>query len=222
MPGLLKLVACSMPAPAPADDDRLDLSRIAPSLRCARMVLGHLWQYLQPRSVIELGCGRGTWLKACHELGSTSVLGYDGAWNSGHLMIDSAIEFHRVDLNAPLELPPNIDMALSMQVMGQLDSAAAACFVERLSSASNVVLFNAADSAQTGERFPHGQCQSRWATLFACHGYQRFDLFRSRFWCIGDACNWYRNNTILYARSGSAQHRQLRAAGVQIGSESDE
>src|ERR1700675_552820 len=33
---------------------------------------------IEPKSVLDVGCGHGAWLKACHELGATQLLGLDG------------------------------------------------------------------------------------------------------------------------------------------------
>lgn len=204
MPFHSKLVAVPMPA-APYDQ-RFKLGQIAPSLRSARLFLGHLWRYLQPQSVIELGCGRGAWLKACHELGSTQLVGYDGHWNSAEMMVDGAIEFHGVDLNAQFDVARNAGLAISLAVAQHLERASAARFVGRLTAASGAVLFDAGGCEQD---------HSWWAGLFAHHGYQPFDLFRSRFWGNVDLCYWSRQNTFLYAAACSEQHRQLRDAGAQ-------
>jgi SAM-dependent methyltransferase len=208
MPFVNTLVA--VPAPATPYDQRLQISQIAPSLRSARLLLGYLWRYLQPQSVIDLGCGRGAWLKACHELGSAQLVGYDGHWNSRDMMIDSAIEFRGVDLNAQFEVPPKLGLAMSMAVAEHLAPASAARFVGRLTSASNAVLFNAGGRGQHGEQLP-----SWWAAHFARQGYQPFDLFRSRFWGNVDLCYWSRQNTFLYVAADSAQQRQLVDAGAK-------
>ena len=42
-------------------------------------------------SVADLGCGRGTWLRASLDLGASRVLGYDGVWNEGK--VDQNIDF---------------------------------------------------------------------------------------------------------------------------------
>jgi hypothetical protein len=34
----------------------------------ARIVLGELWQIVQPTSVVDIGCGLGQWLKAASEV----------------------------------------------------------------------------------------------------------------------------------------------------------
>jgi len=47
--------------------------QVLPSLESARVLLPHLWKYMQPRSVLDVGCGRGAWVAACHELGSTHL-----------------------------------------------------------------------------------------------------------------------------------------------------
>ena len=36
----------------------------------AKIFLDYLWKYIQPVSVLDVGCGKGAWLKACHEYGS--------------------------------------------------------------------------------------------------------------------------------------------------------
>jgi SAM-dependent methyltransferase len=209
MPFVKTLVA--VPAPATPYDQRFQIDQIAPSLRSARRLLGHLWRYLQPQSVIDLGCGRGAWLKACHELGSAQLVGYDGHWIGSEMMIDSAIEFHGVDLDAPFEVPLKFGMAMSMAVAGHLAPASAARYAGRLVCASNAVLFSA---GQHGACRPNEQDPTLWAARFARAGYEPFDLFRSRFWGNLDLSYWRRQDTFLYVAAGSAQYRQLRDAGA--------
>ena len=33
------------------------------SLESARVYLTHLWNFIEPNSVLDVGCGRGAWLK---------------------------------------------------------------------------------------------------------------------------------------------------------------
>ena len=78
------------------------------SLQSARIYLKYLGGIFQPKSVLDVGCGRGSWLKACHELGTTRLLGFDGTWNTQALMIDDAIEFQGIDLSKPFFVPEKI------------------------------------------------------------------------------------------------------------------
>ena len=50
------------------------------SLQSARRVLPHLLRLVAPRSIVDVGCGVGTWLKAAAELGVRDLAGLDGAY----------------------------------------------------------------------------------------------------------------------------------------------
>ncbi|WP_054759483.1 methyltransferase domain-containing protein [Methylomonas koyamae] len=49
------------------------------SLLSAEQYLGYLWGFHTPRSVVDLGCGAGTWLKAAADLGAEKLVGYDAS-----------------------------------------------------------------------------------------------------------------------------------------------
>ena len=51
------------------------------SYRSALQVLDLLLPVIQADSVIDFGCGRGTWLKAAEEKGITKLVGIDGPWS---------------------------------------------------------------------------------------------------------------------------------------------
>ena len=90
-------------------------NQVAASIEAARIYLKFLWQFLQPASVLDVGCGRGTWLKASHELGSKTLLGFDGDWNNQSLMIDSHINFQSIDLNRSFAVTEKVDLAISLE-----------------------------------------------------------------------------------------------------------
>ena len=50
------------------------------SLDSARLILGYLFTRWVPDSVVDVGCGRGTWLAICKELGVKRLVGFDGSW----------------------------------------------------------------------------------------------------------------------------------------------
>ena|SRR2546426_5959461 len=85
--------------------------QVLPSLESARVLLPHLWKYMRPRSVLDVGCGRGAWVAACHELGSTHLFGLDGDWNHQDQMIDKSIQFRGVDLTQAFTLDRKVDLS---------------------------------------------------------------------------------------------------------------
>jgi hypothetical protein len=163
---------------------------------------------------LDIGCGRGAWLKACHELGSTALFGFDGNWNHQAMMIDDAIEFKTVNLNQRFEAPPKVDLVMSLEVAEHLDPASAPQFVECLANASDTVLFSAAYTGQGGVDHLNEQPHSYWATLFLGVGYVPFDLFRPVFWHDERVPFWYRQNTFLYVKLASTSHHHLLSSGL--------
>lgn len=138
----------------PYDDDFYQ-KQIEGSLRSARIVLGMLWERIQPASVLDVGCGRGAWLKACREFGASTIEGFDGDWNRGDLMIDEAITFRNCNLNKPIELARSYDLAIGLDVAEHLEPESAHSFIASLTAASDLVLFSAAYSNQRGGNAAH-------------------------------------------------------------------
>src|SRR6185312_1606072 len=113
------------------------------ALQSARRYLSYLWTTFQPKSVLDVGCGRGDWLKACHEVGATRLLGLDGIWNSQTLMVDDAIEFRSTDLNKPFSVE-RVELAICLEVAEHLEPENAHQLIKCLTDSSDVVLFSAA------------------------------------------------------------------------------
>src|SRR3712207_9571336 len=64
-----------------AYSDAFFAAQSAGSLSSARAVLREAFGLLgTPGTVVDVGCGVGTWLRAATELGAGSVLGLDGDW----------------------------------------------------------------------------------------------------------------------------------------------
>jgi hypothetical protein len=186
-----------------AYDEAFYESQMSESLASARLYLGHLWKFIQPSSVVDVGCGRGMWLKAAGELGAIRLLGLDGNWNRQDLMSDPAIRFRGIDLNQRFKVEP-CDIAMSLEVAEHLRPEAAAGFVASLAMAADVVVFGAAYTGQGGTEHINERPMSYWVGLFSEEGFDVFDVFRPTFWADSRIPFWYRQNTMVYARRGSA------------------
>jgi SAM-dependent methyltransferase len=187
--------------------------QVEESLRSARVILACLWNYLKPVSVLDVGCGRGAWLKACRELGSIVLLGFDGEWNNHSMMIERAIQFRSIDLNQPFFLDNKADLAMSLEVAEHLEPSSSSQFVECLTQASDAVLFGAAYTGQGGTNHQNERPHTYWARLFRARSYVPFDLFRPPLWGNEEVGYFYRQNTFLYCKKGSASYHALKAAG---------
>ena len=64
-------------------------------------------------SVVDLGCGVGTWLKVCEEQwGLSDVQGLDGSWIDMNLLEIEEDRFRAVDFESPLNLGGKYDLGI--------------------------------------------------------------------------------------------------------------
>jgi SAM-dependent methyltransferase len=170
----------------------------AGSQSSAEAILPLVLQWVRPRSVVDVGCGLGTWLAVAKRSGVEEVLGLDGAYVDCTQLQISAAQFQPVDLNAPPPLARQFDLVLSLEVAEHLPPARAAAFVSYLTSLGPVVLFSAAVPYQLGDGHLNEQWPAYWAALFAEHGYVAVDCLRPRFWDCAKVEFWYAQNMLLY------------------------
>ncbi len=188
-------------------------SQMRQSLDSARIVLADLFSYWKPSSIVDVGCGRGTWLQAAHELGCTRLSGLDGHWNSAEKMVLPNISFQPVDLNLSLKLSGDrFDLSMSLEVAEHVTPQASENFVETLTAAADAVLFGAAYTGQPGTDHINTRPHSFWAGLFLKRGYVVFDIVRPKFWDDSTVQPWYRQNTFLYVRKTHPLFTSLTAA----------
>jgi len=168
------------------------------SRRSADIVAPIIVELLRPQSVVDVGCGVGTWLSAFGELGVPIVLGLDGAYAKvGGLQIPEEC-FVACDLREPVRLERTFDLAISLEVAEHLPAACAEGFVNSLVRLAPAVLFSAAIPQQGGTGHVNERWQSFWATLFSVRGYVPVDCVRPRVWDDPRVSMWYAQNTMLY------------------------
>lgn len=185
------------------------------SLLSARIYVDHLWHFFQPTSVLDVGCGRGSWLTAWREKGVRRVIGFDGEWNRADQMIDPSISFKPVDLNQPFNVEGSVDLTMSLEVAEHLRPQSAPVFVESLARTSDIVLFSAAFPRQGGPGHLNEQRPTYWARLFGEHDFIPFDLLRPTFWSDDRIPFWYRQNSFIYVKKDTDSLRRLTSRAVQ-------
>jgi SAM-dependent methyltransferase len=169
------------------------------SRRSAEIILPLAFQWARhPESVVDVGCGVGTWLDVACQLGVTEVLGIDGVWVDRAQLHIPDEHFIVDDLSAPTALDRTFDLALSMEVAEHLPAASAASFVSYLTGLSDYVLFSAAVPGQGGTNHVNEQWPDYWASLFADNGYVQLDPIRPHIWRNLQVEVCYCQNTFLY------------------------
>src|SRR5690606_16087480 len=121
---------------------------IAPSI-----IAPYVFKEVRPKSVVDVGCGLGTFLRAFKDLGVKDVYGLDGPWVRRDLLykyIEEG-EFEEADLEKPIEVTRRFDLAISLEVAEHLSEARADGFVADLGKLSDNILFSAAIPGQGGD-----------------------------------------------------------------------
>lgn len=172
------------------------------SYESAKKILPLLFQYYKPNSIIDLGCGVGTWLKAANtEFGVKDILGVDGDYvNRQDLMID-ADNFKSYDLTKKYTANKKYDMAISVEVGEHLPENSADNLVDSLTTASDVILFSAALVNQSGTYHINEQYPEYWAAKFIARGYTTIDYIRKHIWNDDSIDWWYRQNLLLFVKN---------------------
>lgn len=165
--------------------------------RAAEIVLPVLFKYVQPKSVIDVGCGIGTWLKVFNDLGVSDFVGVDGDYVDRSMMQIEEGKFIAHDLTKPLKLDRTFDLAISLEVAEHLPESAADVFVETLTEHSKIILFSAAIPGQGGQNHLNEQWPSYWQDKFRVYGYEYYDMIRPEVWINKEVDVWYRQNIFL-------------------------
>lgn len=188
------------------------------SRRSATHVVPLVIDAIQPGSVVDVGCGLGTWLDIFKRQGISDLLGLDGDYVSREQLVIDSHYFRDCDLTKPTKLERSFDLAISLEVAEHLPQTSADRFIEFLTSLAPVVVFSAAIPGQGGTGHVNEQWQDWWAEKFAVHGYQAFDLVRPAVWQNREVEWHYAQNTLVYATTGAVErlpvlaHCKLRTA----------
>lgn len=173
------------------------------SHQSALVALSFLFGMAKPASVIDVGCGAGTWLAACETLGVRDICGVDGPWVSDvELWVDPSV-IRLQDLEEPLTLTRTFDLAMSLEVAEHLHERSATTFVRSLTTLADVVLFSAAIPLQGGTHHVNERWPLYWAELFADEGFACFDALRPALWNDKQVEYFYRQNALIFIREGS-------------------
>ena len=150
-------------------------------------------------SVLDVGCGTGTWLKVFSEKGANNILGIDGAWTRAEYLEISADNFIEHDLCMELDLGRKFSLAISLEVGEHLPEKNADNLVNILTNHSDYILFSAAAPYQGGPGHINEQWIGFWAKKFHSKGFLAYDVVRSEIWDMKEVPFWYKQNIIFFS-----------------------
>jgi SAM-dependent methyltransferase len=154
---------------------------------------------LHPSSVVDVGCGRGAWLRELNA-SNVKILGLDGDYLKPSMLRFPPECFRPTDLSSKFEIPPGqYDLAICLETAEHLPPANARHLVRQLTKAAPQVLFSAAPPGQAGEGHINCQPLSYWRRFFEEFGFRMLDPFRPMLRDDRRVAWWYRQNAVLFA-----------------------
>jgi len=171
--------------------------------RAASIVLPQVLKFLNPVSIVDVGCGIGTWLAVAKDLGINDLLGIDGNYVDRSLLLKflENDKFLSKDLNQSFVLDRNFNLCICLEVAEHLPESSAHHLINSLAGLSPVILFSAAVPNQGGQNHLNEQWPEYWAEKFSKHEYVFLDIIRPLIWNNPKVEFWYRQNIFLVVKS---------------------
>jgi SAM-dependent methyltransferase len=172
------------------------------SYRSAKEIVPLVLELVQPRSVIDIGCGAGTWLSVFKEFGIEAICGVDGDYVDEIFLKIPKEQFLPLDLSKPFHLGRQFDLVLSLEVAEHLPAESAGIFIDSLTRLGPVILFSAAIPHQGGTQHINEQWPEYWVEFFQYRGYVVIDCIRKRIWQNPNVESWYAQNVLVFVQKG--------------------
>lgn len=167
----------------------------------------------RPRSIIDVGCGPGTYLVQFRLL-RVEVFGVEGSTDALARCREQAVPVVAADLRKPFTATRRYDLAVCFEVAEHLPKTAARGLVRTLVGCSDRIVFTAARPGQGGVGHVNEQPVTYWDRLFATRGYaldrQTTRRLKAQYRQIQHVNPWLLTNTRCY-RTRRAAVRPGRA-----------
>lgn len=170
------------------------------ALNSAALIVPILKELLNLKSVLDIGCGNGTWLQVFEKNNITDYVGVDGEFANLDILRIPKDKFVIADLKEAFTVHRKFDLAISLEVGEHLPTEISPVFIESITKHADVVAFSAAIPGQGGTYHINEQPHEFWHKQFANLGYECLDVIRPRVWYAGQVQLWYRQNIFLYVK----------------------
>ncbi|SMD36479.1 Methyltransferase domain-containing protein [Reichenbachiella faecimaris] len=167
----------------------------------ASQIVPYVIDRFKPKSVIDIGCGTGSWLSVFKSKGVKSILGVDSSiFNQSCFSIEES-EYQKIDLSTNVELDKKYDLAISLEVGEHIEESCSDTFIDNLCNASDLILFSAAIPGQGGQMHINEQWPDYWINKFFQRGFEVDDSIKKVFWTNKKIHWWYRQNVLIFKRT---------------------
>jgi len=186
------------------------------SIISARRFSAFLAPLLGIKSILDVGCGRGAWLREWRASGVAIAQGVDGPYVREQSLLIPVEDFTAVDLSQKFDLGRRYDLVTSLEVAEHLPRSGSEAFISSLATHADLVLFSAATPGQGGENHINERPPLFWQGVFAKMGFEAYDVVRPAFRTDNSVEPWYRFNTVLYANQRARSSLPAAVAQTRV------
>jgi SAM-dependent methyltransferase len=180
----------------------------------AEAALPHIFAPQWPKSVLDVGCGTGTWIHAALRSGISDIFGLDGIDINQERLLFPRKLFRQQDLTQKWELGRKFDVVFCLEVAEHLPAESGQTLIQALVTHSDAVVFSAACPGQLGQHHINCQWPEYWQHLFNTRGYVCDDSVRWKIWDLELVEPWYRQNIFIASRSTHLAGQEPRIKSV--------
>jgi len=191
------------------DEQFYDNRHLETSYSSSKIIIPLLKEKISFKSVVDVGCGIGGWLKAFAETGIEDYLGIDFNSISDSKLAIPKNKFLRHDLRTPLKLKRKFDLAISIEVAEHLEEKYADIFLNSLTNLSDIIMFSAAIPKQGGKDHVNEQENIYWVKKFKERRYICLDLIRPKILLNQKVGLVYRQNLLIFIKEDKLKKMYL-------------
>ncbi|MGR9098972.1 MAG: class I SAM-dependent methyltransferase [Gammaproteobacteria bacterium] len=159
----------------------------------------HLADKYSPKSVLDIGCGLGGYLRAFQAWGAADVLGIDGFEQTDGFLCRGA--YRQSDLRGVLNLNRRFDLVVCVEVIEHIDPAFESTVLESIDRHGNdLILFSAARVNQPGAGHINCRPIEYWVMKWRELGW-RVNIFDTLAVRSLGTFHWFRRNLLVLRRA---------------------
>ena len=182
----------------------------------AAVIVPLVLKEVKVESVLDVGCGRGTWLAAFEQEKIIDFVGVDGDYVDRTSLVIPKEKFTSADLTQPFECQRRFDLVVSLEVAEHIPIQFAESFVNSLTRHGDTVLFSAAVPGQGGTSHVNEQAYEYWVKKFNSRGYRLFDFIRPKIQAEEYVEEWYKYNILFFANERGISRLSEKVIAAEI------
>lgn len=173
------------------------------SLNSAKVIVPFILETFPVTSVVDIGCGVGTWLSVFLHNGIREIKGFDvnNLPEESYFIAKDKIMTDCDFSSEDFETNCSASLAICLEVAEHLTDTVSNNLIKILVKTAPVVIFSAAFPGQTGVNHINEQPPWYWREIFHSYGYVEIDFLRPLIWSDERVAWWYRQNITSFVNS---------------------